>query len=135
MSSEREQLEVVIQGLEAQRGLLGEAFVDAGLAPLRARLAAVVAGVECNRDEPVRMTCVQVGNLQSQNDSLATSGKPANALNAFIRFHHGRALLTVEIGNRIFQRLDLCASRILIVEFPLLTAPTQRGNCLNNRNQ
>ena len=45
MSLEREQLEAVIQGLEAQRGLLGEAFVDAGLAPLRARLAAVVDGL------------------------------------------------------------------------------------------
>ena len=41
MSSEREQLESVIRGLEAQRGLLGDAFVDAGLAPLRARLAAL----------------------------------------------------------------------------------------------
>ena len=43
MPSEREQLEAVIQGLESQRGLLGDAFVDAGLAPLQARLAAVVA--------------------------------------------------------------------------------------------
>ena len=42
MRSEREQLEAVIEGLESQRGLLGDAFVDAGLAPLRARLAALV---------------------------------------------------------------------------------------------
>ena len=39
MTSEREQIASVIRGLEAQRGLLGDAFVDAGLAPLRARLA------------------------------------------------------------------------------------------------
>ena len=42
MPSESEQLQAVIAGLEAQRGLLGDAFVDAGLAPLRARLAALV---------------------------------------------------------------------------------------------
>ncbi len=41
MSSEREQIESVIRGLEAQRGLLGDTFVDAGLAPLRARLSAL----------------------------------------------------------------------------------------------
>ena len=39
MTSEREQIASVIRGLEAQRALLGDAFVDAGLAPLRARLA------------------------------------------------------------------------------------------------
>ena len=43
MPSEREQLQAVIDGLEAQRGLLGDAFVDAGLAPLRARLAELAA--------------------------------------------------------------------------------------------
>jgi class 3 adenylate cyclase/tetratricopeptide (TPR) repeat protein len=41
MGSEREQIESVIRGLEAQRGLLGDAFVDAGLAPLRVRLSAL----------------------------------------------------------------------------------------------
>jgi hypothetical protein len=50
MASEREQLESVIRGLEAQRGLLGDAFVDAGLAPLRARLAALVK--EASRSRP-----------------------------------------------------------------------------------
>ena len=43
MPSEREKLQAVIEGLEAQRGLLGDAFVDAGLAPLRARLAELAA--------------------------------------------------------------------------------------------
>jgi class 3 adenylate cyclase/tetratricopeptide (TPR) repeat protein len=41
MVSEREQLESVIRGLESQRGLLGDGFVDAGIAPLRARLTAL----------------------------------------------------------------------------------------------
>ena len=41
MGSEREQIESVIRGLEAQRGLLGDAFVNAGLAPLRVRLSAL----------------------------------------------------------------------------------------------
>jgi class 3 adenylate cyclase len=41
MRSERERLEALIEGLESQRGLLGDAFVDAGLAPLCARLAAL----------------------------------------------------------------------------------------------
>ena len=41
MASQREQIEALIRGLEAQRGLLGEAFVEAGLAPLRQRLSAL----------------------------------------------------------------------------------------------
>jgi class 3 adenylate cyclase len=41
MSPEREQLEATIAGLEAQRALLGDATVDAALAPLRARLASL----------------------------------------------------------------------------------------------
>lgn len=45
MASEQERLEAVIRGLEAQQGLLGEAFVGVGLAPLRARLAAMGGGV------------------------------------------------------------------------------------------
>ena len=41
MSSNREQLAAAIEALKAQRGLLGDAVVDAGLAPLRDRLAAL----------------------------------------------------------------------------------------------
>ena len=44
MATEREQLESVIRGIEAQRGLLGDALVAAGVAPLRARLAALADG-------------------------------------------------------------------------------------------
>jgi len=41
--SERYQLEATIQGLEAQRALLGDAVVDAALGPLRLRLATLSA--------------------------------------------------------------------------------------------
>jgi class 3 adenylate cyclase len=43
-SSEVQQLEAAIQGLESQRGLLGDAVADAALGPLRGRLAALRAG-------------------------------------------------------------------------------------------
>ena len=43
MSTEQQQLEVVITGLEAQRPLLGDTIVDAALVPLRARLTALAA--------------------------------------------------------------------------------------------
>ena len=43
MPSRREQLEAVIKGLESQRPLLGEAVVEAALAPLRAELTALAA--------------------------------------------------------------------------------------------
>ena len=38
MAGERQQIENIIAGLESQRALLGDALVDAALAPLRARL-------------------------------------------------------------------------------------------------
>ena len=41
MATEREQLQVGIAALEAQRALLGDAVAEAALAPLRARLAAL----------------------------------------------------------------------------------------------
>jgi len=41
MSPEQSQLEAAIHALEAQRPLLGDAVVDAMLAPARARLAAL----------------------------------------------------------------------------------------------
>jgi len=36
MAGERQQIENIIAGLESQRALLGDALVDAALAPLRA---------------------------------------------------------------------------------------------------
>src|SRR5207249_9011408 len=41
MSTERQQPEATIVGLEAQRALLGDAVVNAALAPLRAKLASL----------------------------------------------------------------------------------------------
>ena len=43
MSSELQQIESAIAGLESQRALLGDGVADAALVPLRARLAALVA--------------------------------------------------------------------------------------------
>jgi hypothetical protein len=43
--TEQQQLEAVISALDAQRALIGDALVDASLAPLRARLAALIAPV------------------------------------------------------------------------------------------
>ena len=53
MATQRDELEALVRGLEAQRGLLGDALVDAGLASLRARLA----------------------ELGEANDELATAGQ------------------------------------------------------------
>ena len=44
MSRERRQLDAAIGALESQRATLGDETVDAALAPLRARLAAVSSG-------------------------------------------------------------------------------------------
>jgi len=57
VSTERQQLEATIAGLEAQRPLLGDAIVDAALAPLRARLASLAAAPT---DEPPAQTLRQV---------------------------------------------------------------------------
>jgi class 3 adenylate cyclase/tetratricopeptide (TPR) repeat protein len=46
MSTEREQLELAIAALQAQRALLGNALVDAALGPMRARLASLTAEQE-----------------------------------------------------------------------------------------
>ena len=45
-SSELQQLELTIQGLESQRALLGDAVTDAALGPLRRRLATLRAGID-----------------------------------------------------------------------------------------
>ena len=57
MSTERQQLEATIAGLEAQRPLLGDAIVDAALAPLRGRLASLAAAPT---DERPAQTAKQV---------------------------------------------------------------------------
>ena len=60
MSNEIPQLEAAISGLEAQRGLLGDALVDAALGPLRGKLAALQAQVQA---EPQAQSLKQVSIL------------------------------------------------------------------------
>ena len=43
MTTERQQLEMMIVGLEGQRALLGDAVVDAALISLRAKVASLAA--------------------------------------------------------------------------------------------
>ncbi|MET0917502.1 MAG: adenylate/guanylate cyclase domain-containing protein, partial [Burkholderiales bacterium] len=57
MSTERQQLEATIAGLEAQRALLGNAVVNAALAPLRAKLVSLAAAPT---DEPPAQSLKQV---------------------------------------------------------------------------
>jgi len=101
MPSEREQLEAVIQGLESQRGLLGDAFVDAGLAPLRARLAAVVAGQTGPGGQTLKQVTILfmdvVGStaLSQQLDAEDTHAVMDNALvrcTAIVHAHGGKVL-------------------------------------------
>jgi class 3 adenylate cyclase/tetratricopeptide (TPR) repeat protein len=54
MSAERQQLEAGIAALEAQRALLGDAVVDAMLAPARARLAALADSPLASPAEPAQ---------------------------------------------------------------------------------
>jgi predicted ATPase/class 3 adenylate cyclase len=53
MASEAQQLELTIQGLEAQRALLGDAATDAALVPLRTRLATLRAGLAMQQSAQV----------------------------------------------------------------------------------
>ena len=103
MASEREQLESVIRGLEAQRGLLGDAFVDAGLAPLRARLAALVeeAPPEVDPEQSLKLVTILfldvVGSTQlSQHldpeDIHAVMDGALARCTAVVEAHHGRVL-------------------------------------------
>ena len=101
MPSEREQLEAVIQGLESQRGLLGDAFVDAGLAPLHARLAAVVVGQTVPAGQTLKQVTILfmdvVGStaLSQQLDAEDTHAVMDNALarcTAIVQAYGGKVL-------------------------------------------
>ncbi len=104
MASEREQLESVIRGLEAQRELLGDAFVDAGLAPLRARLAALAeeaAGDASAPGQALRLVTILfldvVGSTQlSQHldpeDIHAVMDGALARCTAVVETHHGKVL-------------------------------------------
>ena len=62
MSTEQQQLEAVIGGLEAQRRFLGDAVVDAALAPLRTRLASL-SSAQPAASAPAEQTLRQVSVL------------------------------------------------------------------------
>ncbi len=103
MASKREQLESVIRGLEAQRGLLGDAFVDAGLAPLRARLSALMddapAASRQNRASSRSRSCFVdvVGSTPPQPASRSRGhpcgdGRRLARCTAIVAAHRGKVL-------------------------------------------
>jgi class 3 adenylate cyclase/tetratricopeptide (TPR) repeat protein len=102
MSTERQQLEAGIAALEAQRGLLGHAVVDAMLGPARERLAALIEPLKPT--EPAQ-TLKQVSilfldvvgstRLSQRLDPEAISAVMDDALSrgtALVLAHHGKVL-------------------------------------------
>ena len=106
MSAEQQQLEVGIRALEAQRGLLGDAVVDAMLAPARAKLAALAAeafapAAPAEPAQTLRQVSILfldvVGStaLAQQLDPEAVSAVMDDALErgtALVQAHRGRVL-------------------------------------------
>ena len=106
MSSEQSQLQAAIHALEAQRPLLGDAVVDAMLAPARARLAALAAlAVPLTPPADPAQTLRQVSilfldvvgstALAQQLDPEAVSAVMDDALTrgtALVKAHRGRVL-------------------------------------------
>jgi class 3 adenylate cyclase len=102
MSAERQQLEAGIAALEAQRGLLGNAVVDAMLGPARERLAALIDTLTPAEPAPtLRQVSILfldlVGStLLSQHlDPEAISAVMDDALSRgtdLVRAHHGKVL-------------------------------------------
>jgi len=102
MSTERQQLEATIAGLEAQRALLGNAVVNAAIAPLRAKLISLTARPS---DDPQPQTLKQVTilfadivgstTLSQRLDPETTSAVIDGALaqfTAIIEQHGGKVL-------------------------------------------
>src|SRR5690349_6628304 len=102
MSTERQQLEATIAGLEAQRALLGNAVVNAAIAPLRAKLISLTARPV---DDPQPQTLKQVTilfadivgstTLSQRLDPETTSAVIDGALaefTAIIEQHGGKVL-------------------------------------------
>ena len=103
MSPEQSQLEAAIHALEAQRPLLGDAVVDAMLAPARARLAALAVPLTRPADPAQTLRQVSilfldvVGStaLAQQLDPEAVSAVMDDALTrgtALVEAHRGRVL-------------------------------------------
>jgi class 3 adenylate cyclase/tetratricopeptide (TPR) repeat protein len=100
MSTERQQIEATIVGLEAQRALLGDAMVDAALVALRGRLAALIAAGEAPTQVLKQATVLFldiVGSttLGQKLDPEAASAVLDGALAQFtgIVAHHGGKVL------------------------------------------
>ena len=93
MSSEQDQLRAGIAALEAQRALLGDAVVDASLAGLRARLAALTAA-EPAADAGVAPAATPAG-------PAASASEPAQALKQV-----SILFLDVVGSTSLAQRLD-----------------------------
>ena len=101
MSTEQQQLEAAIHGLESQRGLLGDAVADAALAPLRAKLAALVAAQPDAADQTLRQVTIlfldAVGSttLSQQldpEDIYAVMNGTLSACTAIVEQHRGRVM-------------------------------------------
>ena len=104
MSAERQQLEAGIAALEAQRGLLGDAVVDASVAGLRARLAALSSAPAAPAPEPAQtlrqvsilfLDVVGSTTLSQRLDTEAISAVMDDALSrgtAIVQAHRGKVL-------------------------------------------
>ena len=115
MSTEQQQLEVGIQALGSQRSLLGDAVVDASLAGLRAKLAALRGANPPAPAEPVQtleqvsILILDVGStaLSQHLDPEAVSAVLDDALSrgtAVVQAHRGRVLQYA--GDNILQPRD-----------------------------
>ncbi|HSC97636.1 MAG TPA: adenylate/guanylate cyclase domain-containing protein [Casimicrobiaceae bacterium] len=101
-SSELQQLERTIQGLESHRALLGDAVTDAALGPLRSRLAALRAGPGVQHQVPVLkhvtilfMDVVGSTSLSQHLDTEETSAVMDGVLSrgtAVVEAHRGKVL-------------------------------------------
>ena len=106
MPAEQQQLEAGIRALEAQRGLLGDAVVDAMVAPARAKLAALAADALAHAPpaDPAQtlkqvtilfLDVVDSTALAQQLDPEAVSAVMDDALSrgtALVEAHRGRVL-------------------------------------------
>ena len=102
MSSERQKIESAIRVLEAQRAMLGDAVVDAALAPLRAKLTALAAApADSLQDQTLKQVTILfldiVGstNLSQHLDPEQTSAVMDGALAQFASIvgqHDGKVL-------------------------------------------
>ena len=101
-SSELQQLEFTIQGLESQRALLGDAVTDAALGPLRRRLATLRAGSDGQHQAQVLkhvsilfMDMVGSTSLSQHLDAEEVSALMDSALSrgtAIVGAHRGKVL-------------------------------------------